>query len=181
MSKLCLKCGFENPENPTDSLAECPKCGAIYSRVEEALDRASSDKSEREAREAKLAAQRLLAEERRREQMADFRAKAQANAEALRSKMASLSGLRAFFAFRYLVTLQIAKVVFAGLVGLSLLTLAVVAFYAPAKMLAGQIILVTIGLMLFRIFLEFVVIMFRIAATLEEVNEKLVDQRVDKR
>jgi len=37
MSKTCLKCGYENPQPSDDALAECPKCGAIYSRVEEAL------------------------------------------------------------------------------------------------------------------------------------------------
>ncbi len=32
--KTCLKCGFENPAETVDPLAACPKCGAIYSRVE---------------------------------------------------------------------------------------------------------------------------------------------------
>ena len=34
MLRTCLKCGQRNEVEAADDLAECPKCGAIYSRVE---------------------------------------------------------------------------------------------------------------------------------------------------
>lgn len=34
MIKTCLKCSFENGDAAIDDLSECPKCGAIYSKVE---------------------------------------------------------------------------------------------------------------------------------------------------
>lgn len=37
MSRKCLKCGHVNEAPSDDPLSECPKCGAIYARVEEAL------------------------------------------------------------------------------------------------------------------------------------------------
>lgn len=67
MPKTCLKCGHENPDEPTNELAECPKCGAIYTRVEahlakqeavriarevEAAAKAEADKKRTESREA---------------------------------------------------------------------------------------------------------------------------------
>lgn len=36
MNKTCLKCGHANPSASGDPLEACPKCGAIYSRVEAA-------------------------------------------------------------------------------------------------------------------------------------------------
>ncbi|MDX9975912.1 MAG: zinc ribbon domain-containing protein [FCB group bacterium] len=49
MPKLCLKCGHENPETPTRKLAECPKCGAIYSRVEARLRQQANEQATEEA------------------------------------------------------------------------------------------------------------------------------------
>lgn len=42
MIKKCMKCGAESEfENvPLDPLAECPKCGVIYARAEEAARKA---------------------------------------------------------------------------------------------------------------------------------------------
>ena len=37
MVRTCLKCGFGNQQATGDSSESCPKCGAIYSRVEMAL------------------------------------------------------------------------------------------------------------------------------------------------
>jgi hypothetical protein len=39
MSKICLKCGFDNPVSPSDPLAECPSCRIIYSKHEAAIAR----------------------------------------------------------------------------------------------------------------------------------------------
>lgn len=41
--KRCLKCGHENQATVSDPLAECPKCGAIYSRVEASLKAKTSE------------------------------------------------------------------------------------------------------------------------------------------
>lgn len=39
MLKTCLKCGHSNDQASGDPLEACPKCGAIYSRVEAAWGR----------------------------------------------------------------------------------------------------------------------------------------------
>lgn len=58
MQKNCLKCGHIG-EVPNDPLAECPSCGAIYSKVQAAIE--AREKAEREASE-KAEAQRVAHE-----------------------------------------------------------------------------------------------------------------------
>jgi predicted nucleic acid-binding Zn-ribbon protein len=58
MIKTCLKCNHPNGSATDDPLAACPKCGAIYSRVEEHLRRmAEKEAAEEKAKEAETAAQ----------------------------------------------------------------------------------------------------------------------------
>ena len=45
MARICLKCAHENPVPGPEALAACPACGAIYSRVEEAVARKQSQAS----------------------------------------------------------------------------------------------------------------------------------------
>ena len=56
--KHCLKCGTDS-EVPDLLMAECPKCGAIYIRVEEAHARKATEDAEREAN--RLAQQERIA------------------------------------------------------------------------------------------------------------------------
>ncbi len=39
MGKVCLKCGHERAARELAPETECPKCGAVYSKVERALER----------------------------------------------------------------------------------------------------------------------------------------------
>lgn len=66
MEKTCLKCQY-TAEVADDPLAECPKCGAIYSRVESAVtakqqhaDEARRAADAAEAQKAKLDAERAF-------------------------------------------------------------------------------------------------------------------------
>jgi predicted nucleic acid-binding Zn-ribbon protein len=81
MNKTCLKCNHtaEVDDNP---LAECPKCGAIYSRVEALEQRKVEERQQQEAKEAREAAARALAEDKRRRAVEEHRQrKAQAQQE----------------------------------------------------------------------------------------------------
>jgi hypothetical protein len=141
--------------------------------VEEALQRSTTPKEEKEAQEAKINAQRLLAEQRRREQVADIKAKAHERVEATRSKASGLGSLSGFFSFRDFVTLQLVQVFFAMFLALSFLGMLVGLAFSPSAILVAQIVAAVIGIVLVTIFLELVVVVFRIAATLEAINEKL--------
>ncbi|MEJ5209148.1 zinc ribbon domain-containing protein [Denitratimonas sp. CY0512] len=84
MPKSCLKCGHENPETPSSELAECPKCGAIYSRVEAHIQQqANKQAAEEAARQAASAA----AADAERKRAASRDAYAQNTAEAQRRKL----------------------------------------------------------------------------------------------
>lgn len=73
MERTCLKCGVESTVSD-DPLAECPSCGAIYSRVEEAEQLKKDEARAQEALIAKKAAQKALAEQKRRDAAAAYRA-----------------------------------------------------------------------------------------------------------
>ncbi|MFC0349707.1 YbjQ family protein [Undibacterium danionis] len=56
MSKLCLKCNYTRQPSDTSPEYECPKCGAIYAKVEEYL---ASQKEIQKNEQASLAQARL--------------------------------------------------------------------------------------------------------------------------
>ena len=43
MSRKCRKCGYERPPSDAAPEYECPNCGAIYAKVEEAMGLKSLD------------------------------------------------------------------------------------------------------------------------------------------
>ena len=54
MGKKCLKCGYERQEGDIAPAYECPKCGAVYAKVEAAIQKVKEQESEkRREREAK--------------------------------------------------------------------------------------------------------------------------------
>jgi hypothetical protein len=42
MGKQCAKCGYIQPEGPGGFEPECPKCGAVYAKVEAAASEAAA-------------------------------------------------------------------------------------------------------------------------------------------
>ncbi|WP_291994909.1 zinc ribbon domain-containing protein [Candidatus Accumulibacter sp. ACC003] len=51
MSQVCRKCGYERQSSDTTPKAECPKCGAIYAKVDEHLERQKAEAAKRQEAE----------------------------------------------------------------------------------------------------------------------------------
>jgi len=89
MEKTCLKCGLVNEEAAGAPAEACPKCGAIYAKVEQAsaakqaaAQKAANEKAEKERVEATRAAAREE-QARQSQQRADEQARSAALASAV--------------------------------------------------------------------------------------------------
>lgn len=172
MLKTCLKCGAES-EVDDSALADCPKCGAIYARVEEAMKKAEAERIANAERDAKKAEAAERTEAKKRAQLAAHEQKQREHAD-LQRRAAEFAKQRRPVGTRRWFTPKFATLIFV----VYCVVIVLPAFVMAAKggalgvvYLIGALVSAGLGAVL----LETILVLFHTSQTLEECRDYLRD------
>jgi hypothetical protein len=170
MVRTCLKCGFEGDAND-DPMAACSNCGAIFSKVQEARDRAIAEQRAAEQRSADLAAKAKQAAER-----AEVKQRTQ---QALLAQRQQMEQRAEMFAIeqrsakpRRWFTPQFALFIYIALAALFVLPAMIASFLAGPLGLLGVAAGIAV-LLLGGVLMELILVVFHIATALDDCRAML--------
>ncbi|MBM9521292.1 hypothetical protein JWG39_15850 [Desulforhopalus vacuolatus] len=99
MTKICKKCGYERQPTDTAPDYECPKCGAIYAKVEAHLKKQAEEQLSKKEIEEKKEHEKILQLKKEKEKQMK-KAQAKADRERIVTKTYTGSQVRATSAFQ---------------------------------------------------------------------------------